>query len=309
MSQTTPPGWYQDPGHEGAEPAPERWWNGTAWTSLRRPAGGPPRTPTLPALPADAFGTPPGSLPTLPGDRPVTGARSSAPAPRRGRWRERRVLGLGLLGLAVAGAVLGALLVGDEGRPGPTRADGTGPSPTADDGAQGGALTENRVGGVALPVPDGWRERSGGPGATVVYGGYPCPADETLDCLAGSATLRALPGAGTFSTEGSARSDLLGHQRDSYPAEAYGGIFGTEELAAESVTVAGQPGYRVRVALTTPVASAVVETVAFVSPEDPSTLLLLRLSWDDVAASPPLTDLDRILRGVLTVSDGPGTAA
>ncbi|MGI5467793.1 DUF2510 domain-containing protein [Streptomyces sp. CA-132043] len=35
---TTPPGWYPDPGHTGNGPAPERWWDGSAWTEQTRAA-------------------------------------------------------------------------------------------------------------------------------------------------------------------------------------------------------------------------------------------------------------------------------
>ncbi|WP_425583603.1 DUF2510 domain-containing protein, partial [Streptomyces macrosporus] len=36
VSTTTPPGWYPDPGHTGPGPAPDRWWDGSAWTEHTR---------------------------------------------------------------------------------------------------------------------------------------------------------------------------------------------------------------------------------------------------------------------------------
>ncbi|RMI36045.1 hypothetical protein EBN88_22490, partial [Streptomyces triticirhizae] len=227
----------------------------------------------------------------------------------RGRRRDRAVVGLGLLALAVTAALVAALFLGDGGRPAPLPTDGDGPSPTAEHPPPDGALTEGQVEDVALPLPEGWDERRADGVVSLARGTYPCPADETLDCVAGAATLHAVPDAGTLSAEGAARSDVAAFQRTGYPAEAYGGVFGSEELLAEPVTVAGQPGYRVRVGLTTPFSSAVVESVAFPSPRDPSILLLLRLSWDDTDDAPPLSDLELILNGATTVSDGPGTAA
>ena len=357
MSQTPPPGWYRDPGHPAAEPARERWWDGAAWTARTRPAEGeaPPRTPTVPSVSAGPGG-PSHSLPTLPGKSPPALASPVDPdAPNdpddptgRGRRRDLAVVGFGLLALGLTGALVAALLLGDGGSRTalPVPDDGSRP-PTSEgvpdgadgggdgdrEGSAGGPLTEGRVDGVALPVPEGWSERPGDGTVSLARGGYPCPADASLDCLAGAATLHAVPGAGTLSTEGAARSDVVAFQRDAYPASAYGGIFGTEELAAEAVLVAGRSGYRVRVGLTTPFSSAVVESVAFASPRDPSTLLLLRLSWDDVDGAdgegdgggdegegngdggggvedaPPLSDLELILDGATTDSDGPGTAA
>ncbi|SOD61457.1 Protein of unknown function [Streptomyces zhaozhouensis] len=330
MSQSTPPGWYADPGRSTDEPPRERWWDGAAWTATTRPAeNAPTRTPTVPSLPLDPAGGP-HTLPTLPGDRPLAEPEAPPeppPAPEaeaeavdqaeaRGRRRDRAVIGFGLLGLALTGALVAALLLGDDGRSGSPPAEGTGPPPSAgespDDGQpppDAGPLSEGRVAGVALPVPEQWSERPGESLVSLAYGAYPCPADAALDCLAGAATLHALPGAGTLSVEGAARSDVVAFQRDAYPAEAYGGVFGADELSAGSVTVAGEPGFRVRVGLTTPFSSAVVESVAFVAPGDPSTLLVLRLSWDDVGQAPPMSDLELILDGTAAVSDGPGTAA
>ncbi|WP_062215386.1 DUF2510 domain-containing protein [Streptomyces sp. NBRC 109706] len=321
MSLTTPPGWYPDPEGVPGEPARERWWDGSEWTAHVRPtAEALAKTPTLPSGPSGTDtgpGTPPPSrapghaLPTLPSGVPA------GPPPRRPRRRTALLfLCLGALGLALAAAVLVPLLLDGGGRdggqrggprPGPSTEQG---GPDGGNGADTGAeLSEQRVDGVALPLLDGWSEREAAGGVLLVHGGYPCPADAELDCLEGGAQLRALPGAGTLSTEGVARADIPELQRDAYPPTAYGGVFGTEELAAEPVTVAGQPGYRVRVRLSTPLGHAQIESVAFVSPQDRDTLLLLRLTWDEVDSAPPLEDLAEILRGTTTVSTGSGTAA
>ncbi|RMI44606.1 DUF2510 domain-containing protein, partial [Streptomyces triticirhizae] len=86
MSQTTPPGWYQDPGRPAGEPARERWWDGAAWTARTRPAEG-ARTPTVPSLPSDVAGRP-HSLPTLPGEPPPPAADPPADPAARGRRRD-----------------------------------------------------------------------------------------------------------------------------------------------------------------------------------------------------------------------------
>lgn len=53
-SATTPSGWYPDPEYPGHE----RWWDGTAWSDARRPAGG-VAAPAPPA-PFPAAGLAPG---------------------------------------------------------------------------------------------------------------------------------------------------------------------------------------------------------------------------------------------------------
>ncbi|MDT0345651.1 DUF2510 domain-containing protein [Streptomyces litchfieldiae] len=168
---TTPPGWYPDPGHTGDGPAPERWWDGSAWTGQTRAAGG-----GVPSAPPDAT-LPDGAVPditpaeggapsspwaaaTLPGNQslgpPPPGAPSpyatspyGAPGysqqpygappfgpPPANRQRATRVVVI-IGGLAVAAAliVMAVLLLGDDGD-GSNTADGAsdGPSASQEDG-------------------------------------------------------------------------------------------------------------------------------------------------------------------------------
>lgn len=47
MTQSPPPGWYQDPQDAGLQ----RYWNGTAWTDQTQPAAAPPPPPPPAATP------------------------------------------------------------------------------------------------------------------------------------------------------------------------------------------------------------------------------------------------------------------
>ncbi|WP_183091242.1 DUF2510 domain-containing protein [Streptomyces radicis] len=85
MSATTPPGWYPDPGHTGDGPAPERRWDGTAWTGETRSArditvpDGVPTPPPEPSAPPGPGGT--AHMATLPGDQPLAPPPAAPPSP------------------------------------------------------------------------------------------------------------------------------------------------------------------------------------------------------------------------------------
>ncbi|WKX74509.1 DUF2510 domain-containing protein [Streptomyces sp. XD-27] len=140
---TTPPGWYPDPAHSGPGPAPERWWDGAAWTEQRRtaqpapqsapqgqPAPGDPSLhaaptmvgmpgPAAPAAPAPGtpqpgFSGPPG-YPGSPGAPGYPGypATPDGAAPR-GRGSKAAAAAVAAVVL-VAAIVGGVLLLQDDG--------------------------------------------------------------------------------------------------------------------------------------------------------------------------------------------------
>ncbi|WP_059008514.1 DUF2510 domain-containing protein [Streptomyces specialis] len=297
---TTPPGWYPDPGHSGGGPAPERWWDGSAWTAHTRvPGGGPPAFPASVALPEyQPFGPPPSPAPP-PGRRGVTAAL---------------VTGGGALA-AVLAVIAVLVLGGDGGEDGEPRADDPGTSAgedpgTGDDDGNGGAagVTGATAGGVALPLLDGWTEGELTGGVSVTSGEYPCPGDESLRCVEGGAFLFVRPGMGGVPPREVAVADIGENERESYSEEAYGGVTDSQRLLAEEVTVAGQEGYRVRSRIETAAGTqAYVETVAFPAPDDSGDLVMIRLGFDIGDDAPQVADLDRLVLGVRTVSGGPGT--
>lgn len=335
MSMTMPAGWYPDPGHSGAGPAPERWWDGAGWTGRTREAGEAAEEP--PASPAPEAAPGPGDkLPEL----PVVPAADPEESPRRAP----------LLGAALGGSMLVALLVassvllipsgGDEdadvaaASPAGTVAPGGEPQPDerspADDqhslaGTPGEdeaapepeaerpgperrqEVTSASVGGAALPVLDGWQER-GFTGAAAVTGVHPCPAGPDLECAQGGAFLFAGPVSGQTPQE-AALADIPLHAAESFSEETYGGIVTEHEVLSEEITITGRPGYRVRWQVETGTGTdAYAETVAFPAPDGSAAPLLLRLGFNAGDQAPPAADMDRITDGIRAVSDwAPGT--
>ncbi|MGK5529580.1 DUF2510 domain-containing protein [Streptomyces sp. URMC 129] len=301
---TTPPGWYPDPGHSGAGPVPERWWDGSAWTGHTRAAGGP-------AAPAVSQ-APPGYQPFGPPPPPAAGRRRGVVA----------AVVAGGVAVATALAVTAVLFLGGDGdgdevagpgaSAGEERDENGAPEDAPDqrgDQENGDpGLTEARAAGVALPLLDGWVEGELTDGVSVTTGPYPCPRDESLGCVRGGAFLFVLPGMGSVSAQEFAMADIGENERDAYNEEAYGGVTASQRVLAEEVTVAGQQGYRVRTRVETEAGTrAYVESVAFPAPDGSGDLVVIRLGFDDTDDAPPVADLDRLVLGATAVSGAPGT--
>jgi hypothetical protein len=305
MTEPMGPGWYPDPRHTGEGPVPERWWNGTDWTSHTRAAGegipgpvaaapaAPPTPERLPAPPGDAVG----------GRAPLVVAATGA------------VL---MLSALAVGAVL---LLGGESDDDGGRADGdrtstatateSGPARETGEPTPRYPLTDGQVRGASLPLLDGWEERplDGGAAATTTRG-YPCPADEDRQCGTAGAFLRTADESIPATPREVAVADVAAGARESYDPDAYGGIASHTEVLAAEVTVAGESGYRVRWRIETEAGTAAyVESVAFPAPDDSGRMLVLRLGFDIGGDALPVRDMERIIQGVRPVSDAPGTGA
>ncbi|WP_031507610.1 DUF2510 domain-containing protein [Streptomyces megasporus] len=294
MSTTTPPGWYPDPGHTDPGSAPDRWWDGSAWTEHTR----------LPPAVHDPTAT----LPD-PGGRPSHGPLVAA------------VIAAAVVVTAlIAGGLL--LLGGADGpgdRPGtPDTASGTSDAPDgpSDDGEPDGRRPESdtpgtavdRVNGVGVPLLPGWRETETDRGLWLSTGSYSCPGDTALTCVRGGVSLRpATDLAGTTPRE-MAEEDIVRNAEESYDDKAYGGIESHEVVASGEVTVAGRRGYRVRWRIANELEpDAYVESVVFPAPDGDGPMLLLRLGFDVHAEAPDQGDMDRIVAGV-RATRGPGMA-
>lgn len=307
---TTPPGWYPDPGHTDPGPAPERWWDGSAWTGHTR-------------APSAAHGTAGG------GYDPHGGAPFHPYAPQEGGRSPRGPLVAAVIAVAVVVSALMAggflLLGGDGGGDGRARpevgaqADRT-PDGGPDDGGEEpeeGAPGEegpdgvpgtatDRVNGVSVPVPAGWTEAETDRGIWLATGSYPCPEDPSLTCVRGGVSLRAAeepPGADARET---AEEDIARNAEESYDVAGYGGVRSHRVVSSGKVTVAGQEGHRVRWRITNETKpDAYVESVVFPAPDGSGRLLVLRMGFDIHAEAPDVDDMDRIVSGV-RAARGPG---
>jgi hypothetical protein len=219
------------------------------------------------------------------------------------------VAGISAAVVIVAALVVGGVMIvgGDRGDepcgdrassclpPSPLPSHSPGPHPDTPDpgGPSGGPGQVAR--GVVLPLPDGW-QRSGG---LIVTGPYECPADKSLDCLRGGASIvvAALPTADD--PESVARDDIRVYARTSYGKEAYGGISSHKVVESGPVEVAGQHGYRVRWKIDNKVGpGAYVESVAFPHPDGSGQMLVANTSVDITDDAPPQSVMDEIVAGI-----------
>jgi hypothetical protein len=295
MSSAPPPGWYRDPSY----PLTERWWDGTAWTDHRRQ----PEVPVPPPVP--------------PG-RPVP------PGPPDGGGSRRAKA----VALTVAGAVLvtaivtGAFVLGRDGD-GAARADSSptaaataptsrAPSPSSSASATGDPkVVEDQLNGITFPVLHGWAEPRNVAEDDVVLatpGTYDCPGDPGL-CRHGrviSRTATADPGT---SPRALAEDDIADaanaeYDRDTLGSRPYGGITSHRLVGEGQVAVAGRAGYFVRWRVTTAKGpGGYVQSLAFPSSVGTGAPVIVRFAFDAGPDGPPLTDMDRITKGIRPVGD------
>ncbi|MCG3040611.1 DUF2510 domain-containing protein [Streptomyces sp. S1A] len=316
---TTPPGWYADPGHTGPGPAPERWWDGSAWTAHTRTAD----AGVHDAYDAyDAYGA--RDTHTLYG-RPVALPPDPEAGPSRGPLVAAVIAAAVVVSALLAG---GLLLLGGSGgfddrraRPGATAgADETpggtppgGPEENEPDKDPGGEEEDrtpgtavDRVNGVGVPVPEGWNESETDGGIWLSSGSYPCPGDASLTCVRAGVSLRAADDLAGADPRAMAEADIARNAEESYDTRGYGGIEEHEVVSSGEVTVAGQEGHRVRWRIANELEpDAYVESVVFPAPDGSGRMLVMRLGFDIHADAPDPGEMDRIVAGVRAVG-GPG---
>ncbi|WP_329126227.1 DUF2510 domain-containing protein [Streptomyces sp. NBC_01465] len=303
MTQTSPPGWHADPGHTGAGPLQERWWDGEQWTDALRPMELSPSQLT----------------------------------------RRRVRAGIAVVaGVAVVAAIAGGvfLLTKDSGNDN-TASDRAGSAPSTaptqpggpggqeGQGGQGGSsggdnqapeqqqpqtedgYATDLASGISIPVPDGWTGESGQVGAGVSTGTYKCPGDTTAKCSRGgvfSAPALAWKIQAT-TAKAAAEKDISPNATASYGGKSYGAITSHQQLKSEAVTVAGQQGYLVRWKVVTKTGEdGYVQSLAFPSPGNSGTLVVVRSGFDVSSKAPSLSVMDTITKGIKAASvDGSGS--
>ncbi|MBM9509363.1 DUF2510 domain-containing protein [Actinacidiphila acididurans] len=162
---------------------------------------------------------------------------------------------------------------------------------------------------ISLPVLSGWQGENGdsGIGADVVTGNYPCPGSSSQSCVRGG--VFAEPAA-ALKTKGStaeevAKADIAPNAANAYGSSTYGATTSHQELASQSVTVAGQQGYLVRWKVVTKSGtSGYVESLVFPSPTDHSKLVVVRFGFDISPQAPGLDVMDQITQGIKQDTSG-----
>ncbi|MGW4548265.1 DUF2510 domain-containing protein [Streptomyces violaceorubidus] len=298
---TPPPGWYRDP----SAPHQERWWDGTAWTEHRRA--------TEPAGYGPAVGQAPG-----PGPGPGPGAGTGG--------RGKAVAVTAAAAVLVAAIVTGVFVLGeDDGGSPRTRtpvtesatdpapvSDPPSPSPTsAAPSAHDPALVEDQLNGVTFPLPDGWVPPKYVAEDDVMMttdGTYDCPADGGV-CRHGLVLSRTVTANSESSPKALARQDIEDAADDAYDRDLvgnkpFGGVASHREVASGPVAVAGRAGYYVRWRVRTAEGpGGYVQSMVFPSTVGTESPILVRYVFDAGEDGPPLTDMDRITKGIRPIGD------
>ncbi|MGP3974656.1 DUF2510 domain-containing protein [Streptomyces sp. 8N114] len=285
---TTPPGWYPDPGQTPQLPPQDRWWDGSTWTSHTRPGAGVPPQPG------------PGGA---------------------GAGRGQLIAGIvGSVVLAAALAVGGVLLLGggsDDKKPkaapssssssaapdesAPPEDEET-PSPST---SPGDVVPEPKL-GVGLTVPKEWEQANPDSSFVSHKTEYVCPGQNT-NCVRGGAQLLPVSSGweGKEALKEATELQVAKNAKEAYSKKAYGGITSHKVVKSGAVTVAGQPGYRIRWRVENKLEpDALVEAVVFRSPHLKDDILTLWSSADIAPKSPPASDLDKLRKGIVKTGLG-----
>ncbi|MER7395673.1 DUF2510 domain-containing protein [Streptomyces sp. NPDC000151] len=333
---TTPPGWYPDPGYTGNGPAPERWWDGSAWTDHTRAAqaaapaayGYPQQgTPGAYGYPQQAQqqpgygypqGAPGGFGPAQPGG-PQPGGPGQGGG---GRKRGPMIAAIAGAAVVVAAAVVGITLAvggGEEPHvdpePGPTAtasaSESPSPEPATTSAAPEPAPSDDEdtlvdaLNSIAIPVLDGWHKDDFGRDMDLYIGPYECKGDASKQCMRGKVLSETAAGFAETTARGIAEADIKKNVEETYgkgqygEKDHYGGVENHEELKAAKVTVAGQQGYLVRWKVTNKKGpDGIAQSVAFPSPGGSGSMVVVRFNFDVGGQAPPLADMDKILEGI-----------
>ena len=300
MSMTSPPGWYPDP----SSPSMERWWDGSAWTEHRR-------TPS------------PSAPPTVP-----TGFGPVQPPDGAGAGRGRTVALVAVALVVVAALVVGGVVLlggGEEAqpeadRPSPPATYGTGspssPGSPSPEGTAGGdsSVVVDDLNGITFPVPDGWAKAKYTVDDSILLtteDTYDCPGEGTF-CRRGRISSATVTGSDESDPKAVARRDIPKaashfYGKDELDQQPYGGITSHKKIKEGAVAVAGRAGYMVRWRVNTKAGSGgYVESLVFPSNTGGQSLVCVRFAFDAGDDGPPLSDLDKITKGIRAIGDSAG---
>ncbi|MFE9678054.1 DUF2510 domain-containing protein [Streptomyces sp. NPDC006259] len=326
---TPPPGWYGDP----TAPHQERWWDGTTWTDHRRAPGSPagegfgPPTPVSPPTPpvtplAEGFGPPAGPVRQGFAGPAGTGRRPSCGGGGRSRPVVPVVVAAALVAAVVTGVVVlrgdgdgtepaAAPLAGTSSAPA-TTPDASTPAPSPDPSATPSAAPSvvDELNGITLPLPEGWvlPEHVAEPDVVMTTDGtYDCPGGGV--CRHGRVVSRTVTDTAETSPRALAEADIADAADDAYDRDLvgrrpFGGIESHKAVAAGQVAVGGRAGYYVRWRVTTAEGpGGYVQSLVFPSTVGTEAPVLVRYVFDAGEDGPPLTDMDRITKGIRPAGD------
>jgi hypothetical protein len=169
----------------------------------------------------------------------------------------------------------------------------------------------DQLNGITLPVPEGWEKPQYVADDKVVmttHGTYDCPTRTGL-CrhglvltLTGSATDAASPKA--LAEEDIEKAADLAYDENAAGQRLYGGITSHRAVASGQIAVAGRAGYFVRWRVRTAEGpGGYVESLVFPSSVGSEAPVVVRFVLDAGPDGPPLSDIDRIRKGIRPLGD------
>ncbi|MFD6301685.1 hypothetical protein ACFWFF_01225, partial [Streptomyces sp. NPDC060223] len=184
--------------------------------------------------------------------------------------------------------------------------------PAVEDPAVGDpAVVVDELNGITLPLLDGWARPENVVEDDVVMttpGTYDCPGHPGL-CRHGWVISRTVTGNDEKSPEVLARKDIgdaadSAYDRDLVDRRPFHGIDSHKQVKAGPVAVAGRAGYFVRWQVKTAAGpGGYVQSLAFPSSVGSQSLVIVRFAFDAGGDGPPLSDMDRITKGIRPADD------
>jgi hypothetical protein len=221
-----------------------------------------------------------------------------------------------LLAAIITGAVVLGRGDGDgaAAQTGPTPAtasSSTTRSPSPSDSSGDPDVVTDELNGITLPLPDGWVRPKNVAQDDVVMttdGVYDCPGDSGY-CRHGLVVSRTVTVNDEKSPEALAEQDIpdaadLAYDRDEVGRRPFGGIESHQVVGSGQVAVAGRAGYFVRWRVRTAEGpGGYVQSLAFPSSVGTESPVVVRYVFDAGPDGPPLSDMDRITKGIRPVGD------
>ncbi len=227
--------------------------------------------------------------------------------------------------MLVAAVVTGAVFLrGDDGDtrprtgPGATSPAATGPrspspSPSASASEPAGDpdVVEDPLNGITFPLLDGWVRPEHVSQDDVVMttdGTYDCPGEGSV-CRHGLVVSRTVTATDETSPKVLAEKDIPDAAEEAFGEDAlgqqpYGGVTSHEVVKSGPVAVAGRAGYLVRWRVTTGKGpGGHVQSLVFPSSVGTESPVVVRYAFDAGPDGPPLADMDRITKGIRSVTD------
>jgi hypothetical protein len=310
-----PSGWYPT-GETGPDGLPvERWWDGTQWSAMVRPAGsgstGAGRSTRAKSLIAAGVvvvvigaglgmyfglhGSGTSASPTAAGSTPTTGSGGGN-------------------GGGNGGSGSGGLGGGNGGTNGGTGNGGTGglgggssasPQPTVTGGS--GQTVSDPIDELTIPLPSGWTGSSGsasgeGSWPSLSTGPYTCPSALAQENgSSGQAATCTRGGVGFETVSGTSAQTYLSSNMAAIAKSNYGDLSSHTVASQGSITVAGRTGYQVTWTVTPSYSGpgGTVEAIALPVPGESGYLTLIDIGVDNSSQAPSLSTVQsQIINGI-----------